>query len=179
MLNLYKYTDNELKELLGSITMLLDTREQRNEHIVAWLDRKKFPYKQKKLDYGDYSVFIPKNEKLGIPRDIYFNNLVAIERKGSLDELAGNFSKDRARIEKEFSLFNGKMKMIIENSTYDDVKNQNYRSQYKPESFLATLHSFESKYGVEFVFMPNPDSTPLYMYLHFRHWVKNYIRGAE
>lgn len=177
MLELYKFTDAEEKELLNSITILLDTREVQNKHIYEWMDRKGKPYKQKKLDYGDYSFFIPANEKLNIPRDLYFSNLVAIERKGSLDELAGNFTKDRARIEKEFSLYKGNMKMLIENSTYEDVKNGNYRSQYSPESFLATLHSFNNKYGVDFVFMPNKESTPLYIYLHFTHWLRNYLRG--
>lgn len=177
MIELYKYTEAEQKELLASMTILLDTREQSNKHIVDWLDKKKKPYKQKKLDYGDYSFLIPANEKLNIPRDLYFDSKVAVERKGSLDELAGNMTTDRARIEKEFSLFKGNMKMIIENATYEDVKNGNYRSKYAAESFLGTLHSFNSKYGVDFVFMPNNESTPLYIYLHFLHWFRNYLRG--
>jgi hypothetical protein len=176
MLNLYKFTDKEEKELLDSMTILLDTREQTNQHIVDWLEKKKKPYKQKKLDYADYSFMIPANEKLNIPRDLYFNNVVAIERKSSLDELCGNFSTDRARIEKEFSLYQGNLKMIIENATYEDAKNGNYKSKYSVESFLGTLHSFSIKYGVDFVFMPNKESTPLYMYLHFRHFLRNYIR---
>lgn len=177
MLELYKYTETEIKELLSSMTLLLDTREQTNKHIVDWLDRKGKLYKQKKLNYGDYSFFIPSNEKLGIPRDLYFDKFVAIERKSSLDELAGNFSKDRARIEKEFSLFNGNMIMIIENCAYDDIKDGNYKSKYSVESFLATLHSFKNKYGVDFIFMPNKESTPLFMHLHFTHWFRNYLRG--
>lgn len=177
MIELFKYTEAEQKELLLSMTLLLDTREQSNKHIVDWLDRKKKPYKQKKLDYGDYSIMIPKNEKLNIPRDLYFDKKVAVERKGSADELAGNFTTDRARIEKEFSLYRGNMIMIIENTSYDDIKDKNYRSKYTPESFLATLHSFKNKYGVDFVFMPNKESTPLYMYLHLFHWFRNYLRG--
>ena len=177
MLSLYKYTDAELKELLASMTILLDTREQSNQHIVDWLNKKGKLYKQKKLDYGDYSIMIPKNDKLDIPRDLYFDKFVSVERKGSADELAGNFTKDRARIEKEFSLFQGNMIMIIENTTYDDIKDGNYRSKYAPESFLATLHSFKNKYGVDFIFMPNKDSTPLYLYLHLLHWFRNYLRG--
>jgi ERCC4-type nuclease len=177
MIELYKYTDKEQKQVLESLTILLDTREKSNKHIVDWLNRKNKKYKQQKLDYGDYSFFIPENTDLGIYRDLYFDGKVAIERKGCLDELAGNFTKDRARIEKEFSLFKGNMKMIIENATYEDVKNGKYKSAYSPESFLGTLHSFNSKYGVDFVFMADNESTPLYIYLHFIHWLRNYMRG--
>lgn len=177
MLELYKFTDAEEKELLNSLTLLLDTREQKNSHIVEWLDRKGKPYRQKKLDYGDYSFCIPANEKLNIPRDLYFNNKIVFERKQDINELVSNLVSDRARIEKELSLCPAKIEILIENSQYKDLRNGNYRGAYKPESVLGTLHSWKYKYGVQFEFMPDPSDTPLYMYLSFYQYLRNYLKG--
>ena len=72
ILNKYKFTDKEMEELISSMTILVDTREQKNNHITDYFDRKKINYKRKALNYGDYSFMIPANEKLSIPRDLYF-----------------------------------------------------------------------------------------------------------
>ena len=90
-----------MEELISSMTILVDTREQKNNHITDYFDRKKINYKRKALNYGDYSFMIPANEKLSIPRDLYFNNSCVIERKGSLEEISGNLTNGRDRFEKE------------------------------------------------------------------------------
>lgn len=95
---MYSYTDKEIKTLLDSITILIDTREQQNQHITSYLDTKNIPYQNKKLDYGDYSCFLPRNAELGIMRDMYFP--LSIERKNSVCELAATI-KDRTRFENE------------------------------------------------------------------------------
>ena len=53
--NKYKYTDKEMDELVSSIVILIDTREQQFSHIVDYFDKKKIPYKKKALEFGDYS----------------------------------------------------------------------------------------------------------------------------
>ena len=58
----------------------------------------------KSLSYGDYSFYIPKNDSLSIPRDRYFDKKIIDERKGLLEELSGNLTKERDRLEKELSL---------------------------------------------------------------------------
>ena len=60
MFSSYKYTDKEMEELISSMTILVDTREQVNNHITDYFDRKKINYKKKALNYGDYSSMIPK-----------------------------------------------------------------------------------------------------------------------
>ena len=70
ILDKYKFTDKEMEELISSMTILVDTREQKNNHITDYFDRKKINYKRKALNYGDYSFMIPANEKLSIPRDL-------------------------------------------------------------------------------------------------------------
>ena len=47
ILELYKYTDKEIDQLVRSIVILTDTREQKNQHILDWFDKKKIPHKTK------------------------------------------------------------------------------------------------------------------------------------
>lgn len=143
-----KYTDTEIKKLLSSITILIDTREQKINHIIKYFDEKEIKYRIEKLDHGDYTCMIPKNEELGINRDMYFTDLISIERKGSLEELSGNFTSDRSRIENEFIRSKGKVILLIEDSSYEDIINWEYKTKYKPKSFIATLKAFESRYGL-------------------------------
>ena len=49
----YKFTDKEIEELLNKMVVLVDTREQDNEHVVGWLRKSKKPFKSQKLEYGD------------------------------------------------------------------------------------------------------------------------------
>lgn len=100
MIRQYRYTEKELNELLKSITIVVDTRENANDHIIKYFDDKKIPHISRKLDYGDYSCFLPANPELGIMRDTYFD--CVIERKGHLEELSGNLTTDRTRLENEF-----------------------------------------------------------------------------
>lgn len=94
----YRFTDNELKNILKSLVVIVDTREQANYHVIDWLDKNKKPYKVQKLDYGDYSCFIPNGSFQGQTRDIYFTDEIAIERKFCIDELAMNLKDNKTNI---------------------------------------------------------------------------------
>ncbi len=166
-----KFTDKQRDVLLKSIVFLVDTNEKKNQHITEnYFDKHNIPYIKHNLKYGDYSFMIPKNEELGIMTDITFENEIVIERKGSLDELAGNFTKGRERIEKEFSISKAKMLLVIEGK-YHDICTQNYKSGYNKRSFLATLHTFYERYNVPFVFVEKEDIGKFIyctMYYHLR-----------
>ena len=150
----YHFTDKEIKELLGSIVVLIDTREQDNEHICKYLSQKKIPYESKKLDYGDYSVKIPKNEEIGVQRDFFFDDSVVVERKGSLSELAGNLTNDRTRFESELIRAKGaNIALMVENATYADLVMGRYRSDYNAKSFVATLATYSARYGLDVNFV--------------------------
>lgn len=175
-----KYTDIEIKELLKSIIILIDTREQRKEHIEKYLKEKDINYKIMKLEHGDYTCMIPKNEELGIYRDMYFNDIISIERKGSLEELSGNFTKDRTRIENEFIRAKGKLILLIENSTYEDIILHKYNTKYKPLSFIATLKSFEARYSIETNFLKSEftgNFINMTLKYHVREILKNGMLG--
>lgn len=152
----YRYTEGEFKELLKSMTLLVDTREQENGHILAWLDKQKVPHISRKLDFGDYSFYLPANPEMGIARDLYFNNSIAIERKNSLDELAGNIADGRTAFENELIRAKGagaRLFLMVENANYADIVKHNYRAQYDPKAFVATLKTFEHRYGLDINFV--------------------------
>ena len=139
--NKYKYIDKEMEELISSITILIDTREKVNSHITDYFDRKGISYKKKALGYGDYSFMIPANEKLSIPRDLYFNTTCVIERKASLEEISGNLTKERDRFEKELCLAPKTKVLLIENASYEDIAKGNYDTKYNDIKILADNRS--------------------------------------
>ena len=150
----YHFNDKEIKELLGSMVVLVDTREQENTHILSYFDQKKIPYEVRKLNFGDYSIELPQNEALGLTRDIYFDDSVVVERKGSLSELAGNLTKERTRFESELLRAKGaNISLLVENATYSDMVMGKYRSDYNPKSFVATLATYRVRYGLDVAFV--------------------------
>ncbi|WP_227936462.1 ERCC4 domain-containing protein [Alkalihalobacillus deserti] len=157
------------------MTILIDTREQRNEHITQYFDSKGIAYKTRKLDTGDYMTLMPANEKLGVMKPIQFK--AAIERKNSVEELAQSI-KDRTRFENELirsQMFN--FTLIVEDSNgYENLLKGNYRSQYSPQALLASLKTFESRYGFTTVFLPKR-AVGNYIYYHFYYLVRNLVKG--
>ena len=150
----YHFTDKEIKALLGSMVVLIDTREQENMHLLSYFDKKKVAHEVRKLDSADYSCKLPKNEELGISRDIYFTDSILVERKASLDELAGNLTKDRTRFESELIRAKGaNIALMIENATYSDLVMGRYRSEYNAKSFVATLATYSARYGLDVNFV--------------------------
>lgn len=147
------YTEKEVKSMLKSMVILIDTREQQNDHILKFLDKKKVKYRSKKLDFGDYSFCIPANEELDIKKDIYFDKDIVIERKGSLSELAGNLTKDRERFEKELiRKKDAKMYLLIEGGSWLNINSELYRSNYNKNSYLATLYAYMARYNISIDF---------------------------
>ena len=177
MLEKYKYTEAEQKELLKSIVILVDTREKENLHILDYFDKHKIPYKKKALSNADYSFYIPANEKLSIQRDLYYDKEIIIERKRNLEELSMNFCQSRTRFEEEFATSLAKKKyLLIENANYYDIIDNNYNTKYNNKSFLATLHSFNHKYDLQIGFMPKDEYSAIYIYTTFQYYLRNLIK---
>ena len=164
--------------MLNSITIICDTREHdgKNDHILKYFDAKKIPWKKQKLNYGDYSFYIPADETLGIPRDLYFDKDVIIERKNSLEEISGCFTQSRDRLKKEFALAPKNKVMIIENASYNDMVTGNYNTNYDKKSFWASYHSFWSEFNLPIMFMPDPRFTGCFIRGYFYYYVRNIIK---
>jgi ERCC4-type nuclease len=152
----YKFSDKEINDILKKLVIIVDTREQRNEHIIEFLKLKKHSYISQKLDFGDYSCMIPEGSFKGQQRDIYFDKLRAIERKSSIDELAGNFKEDGARIKKELGHMNKygiKYEIYVEDEHYfANIRDpEGYRSQYDPKALYGRIKSLEAQYNTKIV----------------------------
>ncbi|WP_042375302.1 ERCC4 domain-containing protein [Neobacillus jeddahensis] len=174
-LALYQYTDKELKELLSTLTVLIDTREQENHHILQYFESKKISYKVKKNDTADYAAMIPRNPELGIARDLFIP--VAIERKNSVDELAASI-KDRTRFENEL-IRSQKLNftMVVEDPNgYENIILGKFRSQYDPKALLASLKTFEARYDFTTVFIPKIASGN-YIYHHLYYQARCLLKG--
>lgn len=171
-----KFKDNELKDLLNTMVVIVDTREQSNDHILRYFKKKSIPYKTQKLDFGDYACMIPANEQYGIIRDIYLHNNIVIERKGSLEELSSNLTRERNRIEEEFTKAKGKVMLMIEDATYEDIINHNYNTRYEPKSYVASLKTFEARYNLQTNFIQKLYAGNFIYYTlayHTREYLKN------
>lgn len=157
--------------------ILIDTREKKNDNITSYFDKHKIPYEDITMSNGDYSFKLPANPELGIMRDEHFCDEIFIEKKNSPEELSGNFAQNRTRFEEEFSISKAKRKyLLIENCSYHDIVKGNYDTKYHSKSYLGSLHSFNSKYNLEVVFMPDNSYTPIFIYATFQYYLRNILK---
>jgi len=181
-----RFSESDIKKLLKDNFMILyDTREQVNDHILYWFDTKKISYKRQVINEGDYTAVITARPEMGITRDLYFK--VGVERKNSVDELAGNLAEDTdtrddIRLEREFiraKMKGIKMFLIIEDPNgLDNIIKGHYRSQYKPNAFIGKLTSLQDKYIQNTVFTSNLD-TGYHIFRILYYSVRNFLIAGD
>lgn len=175
----YSYSDTEIKKILETLTIIIDSREKANDHITSYFEKHKKPFVVKTLNVGDYGCFIPKNDELGIKRDIHLNSF--IERKSGVNEITGNLQKDKVQafinelIRSQNSLF---ILFVEEEDFWTKVIRGDYISQYNPKALYARLLSFEAKYN--FTITPIQKSAMGSLIYHrFYYQMKHYLeRGV-
>ena len=163
-----------MEKILRSIVILVDTREKKNLHILNWFIENNIKYKNLKLDFGDYSFMIPKDEEIGVTEDVIYKDKIAIERKNSLNEISGNFTRGRERFAREFKRAKEKgcdIRLVIEEADYSDIDKGKY-SKMNPKSMKGSIHSFDSKFDLPVVFIPK-EYTGDYIYNRFYYWLRN------
>ena len=158
------------------MTIVCDTREQKNEHITSYFDSKGIPWVTEKLPFADYSFKIPANEKLGVIRDLYFYNDIVIERKANLEELSNNYTKERTRIKNEFANAPQKKVLIIENSSYEMLVEGMYNTNYNPKAFWASTLSMWNKYDIPIMFIKNNKYSGQFIYGYLYYYFYNLIK---
>lgn len=168
-------------EFLKQVTIISDTREQENKHILSALDGMNIRHESRKLDFRDYSFMIDNKD---------FSLQCVIERKANINELWGNVSKDRERFEKELAAMHSithSTNLIIE-CCPDREFLQNYKvNQYvmlaqnrKVEDIgkyiYATLQSWSSsnRYGLNVHYMRGRDGTANLILNIFYYYYHNY-----
>lgn len=137
------------------MTILTDSREQVNEHILGYFDKNKIPHTCRKLDVGDYSAMLG---------EYTIEDKVAIEKKNSIDEIAGNFTVDRQRFEDEFIRAKAKgtkVYLVVENCSWEDIFLHNYRSKLEPKSLVASLMAWQVRYNITVIFCKRNDTAKI------------------
>lgn len=149
----YYFTDKQYRQLVDNMVILRTNNEQKNDHIIAGLDRKGIKHEGRSLETGDYCFKITAIPEIGIVKDWWFIDELCIERKNSIDELACCM-KDIAfhnEIRRMSVIKNAYI--LVEDDRLDDIISHNYQSQYNEAAFLRTLLKWEQKYGVRTLFV--------------------------
>lgn len=164
----------EINEALENITILVDTREQDTPSLRKRLASMERPYKRQKLDFGDYSAMCEIDGK-----QYDFSDVLAVERKMSLDEICGCFCKGRGRFTKEFerAAANGaKIYLLIENGSWEAAYAGKYRSQMNSKAFTASLLAWLARYNCQLIFCKAETSGKLIADILYRE-IKERLEG--
>ena len=171
---MYKFNQKEIKKILDSLVIIVDTREQSNQHIIDFFNKKKIPYSIEKLPFGDYSCKLPAGSFEHQGRDIYFNNDFVLERKANIDEICSNLKENAARLKKELAhlnKYNIEFYIFLEDENYElNLRNSNYRSQYDAFTLMQRIYKgIEAEYNT--MVIPVPKScmgSKIYYFLQAR-----------
>lgn len=128
----------------------IDTREQKYDHVVNYLDSQGIKHVRSKCVVGDYVNLE--------------NPMVVIDRKKDLQEVAGNVCQQHDRFIRELELakeLGYKMIVLVEEPSITNVEQvfgwYNWRRKKNPRAVSGkTLHkimvTIQEKYGVEWQF---------------------------
>lgn len=177
-------TADEKKLFMKKATIIIDTREQKNEHITALLDKLGVMHTSQKLDYGDYSFSIDGKD---------FSRSCVIERKANVNEFYGNISSDRERIEKELETISrnaNQCTLLLENcadwqtlKSYEvpeaDMKNNERKVKNIGATCYVTLQSWRcgNRYNFTVEFVPDTSQTALKILELFFWYYHNYKKA--
>jgi ERCC4-type nuclease len=93
---------------------------------------------------------------------------VAIEKKGSLDELITCITTERARFERELQRMKSyPFRRLVVIGSRAEIEVQRYRSRIAPKSVLNTLSAFEFRYALPICFFPTVED----MALQVESWI--------
>jgi len=165
--------ESDIRKIVDSMLIIVDTREKKNQHIIDYLKENKIDYLISKLDTGDYTFSLPRYRSLGL------DHKFLVERKNSLDEIAGNFFQNRDRFVREFErLENQKMHIVIEQATWKKLLAGTYRSKATPNSFMASLLTFNIRYNCP-VWFTQPANTGEVVYNILKYELIEHLKGVE
>jgi len=142
-------TTPEILTALEGMVCLVDTREQDTPRLRRRLKELGVPTEREKLDAGDYSAKFP------LPGGAWYRLPVAVERKMSLDELAACYCTGRGRFTREFERAQAagvKLYLLVEGASWESLYSGSYRSEMSPQSFVASLLAWLTRYNCQVLF---------------------------
>lgn len=130
------------------MTIICDSREKKNQHVLKFFEENGIDYKVQKMDIADYQIE-------GV------DGLV-IDRKQNLEEIAQNLMNrnDKSRFWREVRRANAKkVKMIVLCEHSRNIKSiedvSNWHSKFSPVSgrnLMNEIYRVHISYGIEFLF---------------------------
>lgn len=170
----------EIENVLGSLTVLIDTREQDTERARRRREAFSVPFDRATLDYGDYTYnAIINGEPLYNTRLRIYPSCV-IERKMDLDELATCFTRERKRFTAEMErakAHGARIILLIENGSWESLINGRYHSRLIPKSFFASLTAWMIRYNLQVIFCKSETSGKIIKELLYRDLKERLERG--
>ncbi len=173
--------EQDKKDFMKRITVLIDTREQQNGHILRALDAYGVMHESRKLDYADYSFLADGKD---------FSGSCVIERKANVNEIYGNVTADRERIEKEMDTISRNARqcvLLLENCeswealkafaiTQEEAERAGRKVLNIGATCYSTLQSWRcgNRYSFTMEFVPDPRQTAARMLEIFYWYWHNY-----
>lgn len=164
-------TPIEMEQILDSMSILIDTREQNTERARRRYSSFGIPCERCVLDFGDYTWQFAVNGTAFHDTSTRVIPKVAIERKMSLDEMAQCFTRDRKRFKAEMIRAReagGRMFLICENSSWEALIAGKYRSQFAPNAFIASIVAWSVRYDLQVIFCKEETTGRLIKEILFR-----------
>ena len=167
----------DVEEALSKMEILIDTREHPNAAYHRRVKQMALPTVSMALSYGDYScrTVLPDGTELSM------QNKAVVERKMSLDEVSGNFGRERKRFVAEFERAKAdgaRVYLLVENATFSDIYAHNYRSKYSPQSLIASIFAWIPRYNMVPVFCKPNESGKLIAEIMKRE-LKEYLEARN
>lgn len=144
----------EAEDCLRNMVYVVDSREQQTEALEKRLSYLN-PYVRETVNAGDYTA------KTLLPDGNWFYVPVAIERKMSLTEIAGNFCHERERFTNEFNRARDaetRLCLLIEQASWESAYSGAYRSQMRPQSLIASLLAWFARYDAPIFMCARPET---------------------
>lgn len=170
----------EIEEALESFQIIADTREQNTPEARKRFARFGVPVLRATMNYGDYCGLIKTN---GEPLHNLKTTISApcvVERKMSLDELAGNLTRGRKRFQQEFERARkagAHVYLLVENGSWEAIKMHRYRSQFHPKAFMASLTAWMVRYDICPIFCKTDTAPDLIREILYRDLKERLERG--
>ena len=170
----------EIDEALKTFSVICDTREQDTPKARKRFKALGVPVERATMSYGDYCGNVILDGK---PLHITSSKVSApavIERKMSLDELAGNFGRDRKRFQREFERARdagARVYLLVENASWEAILNHRYKSRLHPNAFMASLVAWAVRYGAVPVFCKEASSGRVIKEILYRDMKERLERG--
>ena len=161
--------------------ILRDSREQETKRARKRYESFGVPCYRATLSYGDYTynAILPSGTPI-LDTEKTVEPLCSVERKMNLDELAQCFTRGRQRFQREFERAKDhgcRITLIVENANWENLYNGKYRSKFNSNAFVASVHAWANRYGMNLIFCKEETSGRIIKDILFRDLKERLERG--